>query len=106
MDPTLRDTLQAELDLLVDRQSRIQAHLRNRSHALPQDWDDRSTATQGDVVLEQLDESALERIEALREALQRIDEGDYGTCTVCGAEIASARLHALPTADTCIACAR
>ena len=35
-------------------------------------------------------------------ALRRIDEGTYGTCTECNAEIAPARLEAMPTASTCI----
>lgn len=45
---------------------------------------------------------------ALREvelAIQRLDEGSYGTCEVCGQPIAPARLEAKPTARTCINCA-
>ena len=36
-------------------------------------------------------------------ALTRIEAGTYGTCRVCGTMIEEARLHALPTAATCIA---
>jgi RNA polymerase-binding transcription factor DksA len=35
-------------------------------------------------------------------ALARIADGTYGSCTVCGNEIGSARLEALPAADLCI----
>jgi DnaK suppressor protein len=38
-------------------------------------------------------------------ALARIEAGHYGVCDMCGAEIAPARLAALPTATRCIACA-
>lgn len=38
-------------------------------------------------------------------AIRRIDDGSYGTCANCGAEIAPARLEALPTATLCIRCA-
>jgi len=38
-------------------------------------------------------------------AIRRIDEGSYGICANCGAEIAPARLDALPTATLCIRCA-
>jgi RNA polymerase-binding transcription factor DksA len=36
-------------------------------------------------------------------ALTRIEQGTYGTCTVCGKEIEAARLEADPAASTCIA---
>jgi DnaK suppressor protein len=42
------------------------------------------------------------RIEA---AIKRIDEGEYGYCTACGADIAEKRLEADPTVATCIRCA-
>jgi DnaK suppressor protein len=45
----------------------------------------------------------LGRIEA---ALERIAEGDYGYCLVCGEDIALQRLELDPTAATCISCAR
>jgi DnaK suppressor protein len=38
-------------------------------------------------------------------ALQRLDEGSYGTCVRCGAAIAPERLAARPAAATCISCA-
>lgn len=37
-------------------------------------------------------------------ALERIRDGDYGTCETCGGEIAPARLDAQPTARRCIRC--
>jgi RNA polymerase-binding protein DksA len=39
-------------------------------------------------------------------ALQRIEDGTYGTCTNCGKEIAVERLEAHPWASLCIDCAR
>jgi RNA polymerase-binding protein DksA len=38
------------------------------------------------------------------EALQRIDDGTFGVCRVCGGEIGRARLEAVPTATQCIEC--
>lgn len=43
---------------------------------------------------------------ALDGALARIDDGTIQTCAVCGNTIALARLLALPSARTCIRCAR
>jgi DnaK suppressor protein len=47
------------------------------------------------------------RIEMLKQidaALRRLDEGSYGDCFECGAEIAEARLRALPFAVRCRDC--
>jgi RNA polymerase-binding protein DksA len=40
----------------------------------------------------------------LERALQRMNEGEYGTCIDCDAPIAIARLQAYPTAVRCISC--
>jgi DnaK suppressor protein len=39
-------------------------------------------------------------------AIAKLDEGSYGTCDGCGAEIAPARLRALPDSVLCMDCAR
>ena len=41
---------------------------------------------------------------AVRSALQRLDEGSYGECSTCGADIGLARLQAFPAALRCLAC--
>ncbi|MBY0544677.1 MAG: RNA polymerase-binding protein DksA [Gammaproteobacteria bacterium] len=38
------------------------------------------------------------------EALQRLDDGEYGYCESCGEEIGIKRLEARPTATLCIDC--
>ena len=40
----------------------------------------------------------------IQAALERIESGQYGTCTDCGQTIAGARLNAYPTAKRCIGC--
>jgi DnaK suppressor protein len=47
-------------------------------------------------------ESALARV---TRALEKLDEGTYGVCDVCGTEISSARLEAMPDSVLCITCA-
>lgn len=54
---------------------------------------------------EALEDVYLAESRAIVAALQRIDAGTYGTCAGCGADIAPARLEALPTAIHCIRCA-
>jgi DnaK suppressor protein len=53
-----------------------------------------------------LEENASEVLGAIDAALQRIDEGSYGTCARCGKEIAEERLEARPWSALCIDCQR
>jgi len=43
--------------------------------------------------------------EAVERALQKMENGTYGKCEVCGADISVERLQAFPEATTCIKCA-
>jgi DnaK suppressor protein len=43
-------------------------------------------------------------LQAIEEALQRIEKGTYGICRDCGEPIAEARLHAIPWTRVCIKC--
>jgi len=45
-----------------------------------------------------------ERARRLRTALTRLQDGDYGLCSDCGAAIPPKRLLALPDTTTCVAC--
>lgn len=45
------------------------------------------------------------RLKLLHEALQKMDEGTFGTCHNCRAEIEWARLDAQPEAQLCAKCA-
>jgi DnaK suppressor protein len=56
-----------------------------------------------DYTLEEHDERMLGDIDA---ALKRIEEGTYGVCVTCGAQISPERLEAMPWATLCIDCKR
>jgi DnaK suppressor protein len=43
-------------------------------------------------------------INKIREALERIEEGTFGICEMCGDEISEARLKARPVTTLCINC--
>ena len=43
-------------------------------------------------------------IKKIDDAIERIDNGEYGYCIDCGAEIGIGRLEARPTATQCIDC--
>jgi DnaK suppressor protein len=45
-----------------------------------------------------------EKVQAIDEALGRVDDGSYGICESCEGEIAEARLQALPFTRLCVNC--
>jgi len=55
------------------------------------------------IAIAQNEEYLLEEVEA---ALERIEQGTFGTCQNCGREISSQRLDAIPYTSLCIECAR
>jgi len=54
-----------------------------------------------EIMTEKVLEKSLEDIE---KTLKRIKDGTYGTCKYCGNPIASKRLLARPTANSCVSC--
>jgi DnaK suppressor protein len=53
-----------------------------------------------------LRDRAAAQLELVEAALARIEDGTFGTCSVCGGPIAAERLEALPWAASCIECQR
>ena len=51
-----------------------------------------------------LQHTAERQLDHVNEALARIEEGNYGTCTNCGKQINPARLEASPFSTLCIDC--
>jgi len=106
------DIRNADLRLtLTERRREIHCDVQHRKHdaraGRPTDVGDdleRSDAgTQGsiDAALLQMRAATLVRID---EALTRLDEGKYGFCFECDAEISERRLRALPFAVRCQVC--
>ena len=91
------DRLRTEL---LQERARVQAAIAN----LRDGHDEVEELKAGsDDTLEENSEQVLAEVNA---ALERIDEGSYGTCAACGQEIAPARLEARPWASLCIDDAR
>jgi len=65
-----------------------------------------ATATLGREIDYTLGENSGEVLAQIDAALQRIEQGTYGTCTNCGREIRIERLEATPWASLCIDCKR
>ena len=63
---------------------------------------DTATATFDRELDEGLEEGAQETLQAIGDALAKIENGTYGTCEVCGKQISPERLAAMPWARLCI----
>ena len=98
----LRVQLEKRLAEIGQRVGRIEADLR-REH--DRDWAERAAELENDEVLEGLDDLGRAEVQAIREALRRIEGGTYGFCVECREAIDEKRLQAQPTARTCINCA-
>jgi DnaK suppressor protein len=45
-------------------------------------------------------------VQAIKNALSRLEEGEYGCCEDCGEDIPAKRLELTPTAIRCVGCAQ
>jgi DnaK suppressor protein len=109
-------------ELLLDERGRVERAIAGLRDGHPGSIEDEAEEVNGGVDTDDLGETAsitlgreidyslgensqtvLAEIDA---ALQRIEDGTYGTCGNCGKEIAVGRLEAHPWASLCIDCAR
>jgi DnaK suppressor protein len=96
--------------MLEDRRRELQEKLRSLRETLPaeaaevKDAEEQSVddfVAEVDFALMQMKSETLSKID---EAVRRLEHGTYGACVDCGAEIAEARLKALPFASLCLDC--
>jgi RNA polymerase-binding transcription factor DksA len=77
---------------------------RDAATAIPLDEGDQAQASERQDMSFVTRERLANRINRLTVALQRIHEGTYGTCDICGADIEPRRLAAIPEVTTCLQC--
>lgn len=94
--------LEARLADLTARLATIDTELDTHNS---KDWEELATEREGDEVLEGIGNSGKQEIRRIEAALKRIEEGEYGFCVTCGAEISEARLDLLPATPFCSSCA-
>ena len=94
--------LKARRDELEGRIDQITAELDSHQD---RDWEELATQREGDEVLEGMGLDAQAELRAIAAALQRVAQGDYGTCQRCGNAISEARLDVLPYTPFCKECA-
>lgn len=97
----LRNRLTDEVRKAVGRVADKASAPDELSHVPTHAADRDSEGLDRDVAVEANREQMLEAIDG---ALRRINDGSYGRCTDCGADIRKARLDVLPFAARCVAC--
>jgi DnaK suppressor protein len=90
---------------LEQRSAHAKSDMRHESDPLVADFADQATQREDDEVLAQISDSADAELLQIRNALSRLNNGDYETCARCGGPIAVERLHAVPSTDRCSQCA-
>ena len=100
----IKQLLTARRDALEERHGRVARDLQRSNDPLVGDWSDRAIQLQNDETLQVIDTATQDELAAIDEALQRLDQGLYGICKTCGADIESVRLRTLH-AVTCARCA-
>jgi RNA polymerase-binding protein DksA len=98
----LRERLEAKKAELKARLERITANLRRGFEA---DSKERAKQLEDTEVVDALGNEAREEMAKISAALKRIETGEFGSCTECGAAINPDRLAAYPYAEECIECA-
>jgi DnaK suppressor protein len=110
----IRDTDRARQETLEQLLGQEDAILRNRKQILR---DGLPTETSGAIDLEEHSLDAEEQgvgfsvleltsqtVQRIETALQRLEAGEFGTCSDCRCKISGGRLRALPFAARCLAC--
>lgn len=91
--------LQAEYEQRIDQ---INQRLSHPPEDMANDWSDRAKLHQNDDATYSLRQEAVDQLAEVNAALQRLEAGSYGRCEVCGEDIETGRLSAMPEAVRCV----
>jgi DnaK suppressor protein len=101
----VRQNLISMLEELDERLTTITNDVRHTDEAIEKDWEEMATQNENNEVQDFLGNSARLEIEAIKQAIARIDSGRYAECQTCGEPINPERLKAVPFSVQCIKCA-
>ncbi|CAM4456599.1 MAG: RNA polymerase-binding transcription factor DksA [Legionellaceae bacterium] len=88
---------------LMEEAGRTVHHMQDEAANFP-DPNDRATQEEEFSIELRTRDRERKLIKKIEEAIQKIENDDYGYCDVCGIEIGIRRLEARPTANLCIDC--
>ena len=99
-----RDKIIRELEYEGEQISKTQLESSGDLSAYSNHMADQGTETERREVTSQILSTQREALFEIDLALQKINQGKYGTCERCGSPIGKRRLKFLPQARTCIKC--
>jgi len=95
--------LQNQLDELIDEALKTVDGMTNLKDNFPDPTDRAALETDRNFLLRIRDRER-KLIEKIKEAIERIDNGTFGICEICGRGIRVERLNARPVTTLCINC--
>ena len=98
-----RGILQNQLDELIDEAFKTVNGMTNSKENFPDPTDRAALETDRNFLLRIRDRER-KLIEKIKDALERIDNGTFGICEVCGRRKGEERLRARPVTTRCIDC--
>lgn len=100
-----KEILLKRLDELIDEAERTVAGMTDTEETFP-DPTDRATLESDRNFMLRIRDRERKLIVKIREALERIEDGNFGVCEMCGDDIGIDRLQARPVTTLCIECKR
>ena len=91
--------LKEEFQTRIDK---IEDHIQHPQDGLNEHWDDQAISYRQNEMRKTLLGEARQSLIYVENALNRIENGTYGECEVCGEDIEIKRLEALPYATLCM----
>jgi DnaK suppressor protein len=98
-----RSLLQSQLDELIQEALKTVNGMTNLKENFPDPTDRAALETDRNFLLRIRDRER-KLIEKIKGALERIDQGRFGICEMCGKDISEERLMARPVTTLCIDC--
>lgn len=98
-----RSILNGKLEELLSGADRAVSGMSEKDENFPDPTDRASHETDRNFLLRVKDRER-KLISKVKEALERIDDGSFGVCELCGEDISDKRLEARPVTTCCIEC--
>ncbi|WP_457626328.1 TraR/DksA family transcriptional regulator [Persephonella sp.] len=83
------------------KQEETMRKLTDEGLSIPEDLEDYARLDITEIILGELEDIEIEILRAIDAALERMKEGSYGYCEVCGEPIEEERLEAVPWTTLC-----
>lgn len=86
----------------IFEQEKIIKQLKEEGYEIPEELDDYPRMDYNELILSELEDVEVKILREIDKALERISEGTYGYCEICGNPVEEKRLEAIPWTILCI----